>query len=59
MGTGSYITTGSDDIRWLTYDRESLSPYRTGVPSMYICICSHATGAGANRMRGAKPAAYI
>jgi len=55
---GGDIMTGSKDIRQLTFGpRITLSPYRVGVPGMYICSAATPPGPGAHGMCGANAAA--
>ncbi len=54
---GGDIMTGSKDIRQLTFGpRITLSPYRVGVPGMYICSAATPPGPGAHGMCGANAA---
>jgi phytoene dehydrogenase-like protein len=54
---GGDIMTGAKDIRQLTFGpRITLSPYRTGVPGMYICSAATPPGPGAHGMCGANAA---
>jgi phytoene dehydrogenase-like protein len=54
---GGDIMTGSKDIRQLTFGpRITLSPYRIGVPGMYICSAATPPGPGAHGMCGANAA---
>jgi phytoene dehydrogenase-like protein len=54
---GGDIMTGSKDIRQLTFGpRVTLSPYRIGVPGMYICSAATPPGPGAHGMCGANAA---
>jgi phytoene dehydrogenase-like protein len=49
--------TGSKDILQLTFGpRITLSPYKTGVPGMYICSAATPPGPGAHGMCGANAA---
>jgi phytoene dehydrogenase-like protein len=55
---GGDIMTGSKDIRQLMFGpRITLSPYRIGVPGMYICSAATPPGPGAHGMCGANAAA--
>jgi phytoene dehydrogenase-like protein len=50
---GGDIMTGSKDIRQLVFGpRVTLSPYRIGVPGMYICSAATPPGPGAHGMCG-------
>lgn len=50
---GGDIITGAKDVRQLVFGpRISLSPYRVGIPGMYICSASTAPGPGAHGMCG-------
>jgi len=54
---GGDIMTGSKDIRQLMFGpRVTLSPYRVGVPGMYICSAATPPGPGAHGMCGANAA---
>ena len=54
---GGDIMTGSKDIRQLTFGpRITLSPYRVGIPGMYICSAATPPGPGAHGMCGANAA---
>ena len=54
---GGDIMTGSKDIRQLMFGpRITLSPYRIGVPGMYICSAATPPGPGAHGMCGANAA---
>ena len=54
---GGDIMTGAKDIRQLTFGpRITLSPYRIGVPGMYICSAATPPGPGAHGMCGANAA---
>jgi phytoene dehydrogenase-like protein len=54
---GGDIMTGSKDIRQLMFGpRITLSPYRVGVPGMYICSAATPPGPGAHGMCGANAA---
>jgi phytoene dehydrogenase-like protein len=54
---GGDIMTGSKDIRQLTFGpRITLSPYKIGVPGMYICSAAAPPGPGAHGMCGANAA---
>jgi phytoene dehydrogenase-like protein len=54
---GGDIMTGSKDIRQLTFGpRITLSPYKTGIPGMYICSAATPPGPGAHGMCGANAA---
>jgi phytoene dehydrogenase-like protein len=54
---GGDIMTGSKDIRQLTFGpRITLSPYKVGVPGMYICSAATPPGPGAHGMCGANAA---
>jgi phytoene dehydrogenase-like protein len=54
---GGDIMTGAKDIRQLTFGpRITLSPYRVGVPGMYICSAATPPGPGAHGMCGANAA---
>jgi phytoene dehydrogenase-like protein len=54
---GGDIMTGSKDIRQLTFGpRITLSPYKIGVPGMYICSAATPPGPGAHGMCGANAA---
>ena len=51
---GGDIMTGAKDIRQLVFGpRITLSPYRIGVPGMYICSAATPPGPGAHGMCGA------
>ena len=51
---GGDIMTGAKDIRQLTFGpRITLSPYRLGIPGMYICSAATPPGPGAHGMCGA------
>ena len=51
--SGGDIMTGSKDIRQLIFGpRVTLSPYRIGVPGMYICSAATPPGPGAHGMCG-------
>ncbi|MBV8178270.1 MAG: NAD(P)/FAD-dependent oxidoreductase [Mycobacterium sp.] len=51
---GGDIMTGAKDIRQLTFGpRITLSPYKIGVPGMYICSAATPPGPGAHGMCGA------
>jgi phytoene dehydrogenase-like protein len=51
---GGDIMTGAKDIRQLVFGpRITLSPYRVGVPGMYICSAATPPGPGAHGMCGA------
>jgi phytoene dehydrogenase-like protein len=46
--------TGAKDFRQLVFGpRITLSPYRIGVPGMYICSAATPPGPGAHGMSGA------
>lgn len=50
---GGDINTGAKDIRQLVFGpRQTLSPYRLGVPGMYICSAATPPGPGAHGMCG-------
>jgi phytoene dehydrogenase-like protein len=50
---GGDIMTGSKDIRQLSFGpRITLSPYRVGIPGMYICSAATPPGPGAHGMCG-------
>ena len=54
---GGDIMTGAKDIRQLTFGpRITLSPYRIGMPGMYICSAATPPGPGAHGMCGANAA---
>jgi phytoene dehydrogenase-like protein len=54
---GGDIMTGSKDIRQLAFGpRITLSPYRIGLPGMYICSAATPPGPGAHGMCGANAA---
>ena len=54
---GGDIMTGSKDIRQLMFGpRVTLSPYRVGVPGMFICSAATPPGPGAHGMCGANAA---
>jgi phytoene dehydrogenase-like protein len=54
---GGNIMTGSKDIRQLVFGpRTTLSPYRVGIPGMYICSAATPPGPGAHGMCGANAA---
>jgi phytoene dehydrogenase-like protein len=54
---GGDIMTGAKDIRQLTFGpRITQSPYRIGVPGMYICSAATPPGPGAHGMCGANAA---
>jgi phytoene dehydrogenase-like protein len=54
---GGDIMTGSKDLRQLVFGpRVTLSPYRIGVPGMYICSAATPPGPGAHGMCGANAA---
>jgi phytoene dehydrogenase-like protein len=54
---GGDIMTGAKDIRQLTFGpRITLSPYRIGLPGMYICSAATPPGPGAHGMCGANAA---
>jgi len=54
---GGDIMTGAKDIRQLTFGpRITLSPYRVGLPGMYICSAATPPGPGAHGMCGANAA---
>lgn len=54
---GGDIMTGSKDIRQLAFGpRITLSPYRLGIPGMYICSAATPPGPGAHGMCGANAA---
>ena len=54
---GGDIMTGSKNIRQLMFGpRITLSPYRIGVPGMYICSAATPPGPGAHGMCGANAA---
>jgi phytoene dehydrogenase-like protein len=54
---GGDIMTGSKDIRQLTFGpRITLSPYKIGVPGMYICSAATPPGPGAHGWCGANAA---
>jgi phytoene dehydrogenase-like protein len=55
---GGDIVTGAKDIRQLVFGpRAALSPYRLGVPGMYLCSAATPPGPGAHGMCGANAAA--
>ena len=55
---GGDIVTGAKDIRQVVIGpRASLSPYRVGVPGMYICSAATPPGPGVHGMCGANAAA--
>jgi phytoene dehydrogenase-like protein len=55
---GGDICTGAKDIRQLVFGpRATLSPYRIGVPGMFICSAATPPGPGAHGMCGANAAA--
>jgi phytoene dehydrogenase-like protein len=55
---GGDIVTGAKDIRQLVFGpRTTLSPYRLGVPGMYLCSAATPPGPGAHGMCGANAAA--
>lgn len=55
---GGDIMTGAKDIRQLVFGpRVTLSPYRLGVPGMFICSAATPPGPGAHGMCGANAAA--
>jgi phytoene dehydrogenase-like protein len=54
---GGDIMTGAKDIRQLTFGpRTTLSPYKIGLPGMYICSAATPPGPGAHGMCGANAA---
>ena len=54
---GGDIMTGAKDIRQLTFGpRITLSPYRIGLPGMYICSAATPPGPGAHGMCGSNAA---
>ena len=54
---GGDIVTGAKDIRQLVFGpRITFSPYRIGVPGMYICSAATPPGPGAHGMCGANAA---
>jgi phytoene dehydrogenase-like protein len=54
---GGDIMTGSKDLRQLTFGpRITLSPYKIGVPGMFICSAATPPGPGAHGMCGANAA---
>jgi phytoene dehydrogenase-like protein len=54
---GGDIMTGSKDIRQLTFGpRITLSPYKVGIPGMYMCSAATPPGPGAHGMCGANAA---
>lgn len=54
---GGDIMTGAKDIRQLVFGpRITLSPYRLGVPGMYLCSAATPPGPGAHGMCGANAA---
>ncbi|TSD93668.1 NAD(P)/FAD-dependent oxidoreductase [Skermania sp. ID1734] len=54
---GGDIMTGAKDIRQLIFGpRITLSPYKTGVPGVYICSAATPPGPGAHGMCGANAA---
>ena len=54
---GGDIMTGSKDILQLTFGpRITLSPYKIGIPGMYICSAATPPGPGAHGMCGANAA---
>ena len=56
--TGGDIITGAKDARQLVFGpRTTLSPYRLGIPGMYICSAATPPGPGAHGMCGANAAA--
>ena len=53
---GGDIMTGAKDFRQLVFGpRITLSPYRIGVPGMYICSAATPPGPGAHGMCGPTP----
>ena len=55
---GGDIVTGAKDIRQLVFGpRTTLSPYRIGIPGMYMCSAATPPGPGAHGMCGANAAA--
>jgi phytoene dehydrogenase-like protein len=55
---GGDIVTGAKNIRQLTFGpRPTLTPYRLGIPGMYICSAATPPGPGAHGMCGANAAA--
>jgi phytoene dehydrogenase-like protein len=55
---GGDIVTGAKDIRQVVFGpRATLSPYRVGVPGMYICSAATPPGPGVHGMCGANAAA--
>ena len=56
--TGGDIITGAKDARQLVFGpRITLSPYRLGIPGMYICSAATPPGPGVHGMCGANAAA--
>ncbi|GAB3022064.1 phytoene desaturase family protein [Mycobacterium bourgelatii] len=54
---GGDIMTGSKDVRRLVFGpRTTLSPYRVGIPGMFICSAATPPGPGAHGMCGANAA---
>ena len=54
---GGDIMTGAKDVRQLVFGpRTTLSPYRIGIPGMYICSAATPPGPGAHGMCGANAA---
>jgi phytoene dehydrogenase-like protein len=54
---GGDIMTGAKDIRQLVFGpRITLSPYKVGIPGMYICSAATPPGPGAHGMCGANAA---
>jgi phytoene dehydrogenase-like protein len=54
---GGDIMTGAKDIRQLAFGPRTLSPYKIGIPGMYICSAATPPGPGAHGMCGANAAA--
>ena len=55
---GGDIATGAKDIRQVVFGpRTTVSPYRVGVPGMYICSAATPPGPGVHGMCGAHAAA--
>jgi phytoene dehydrogenase-like protein len=53
---GGDIMTGSKDIQLTFGPRITLSPYKAGIPGMYICSAATPPGPGAHGMYGANAA---
>jgi phytoene dehydrogenase-like protein len=55
---GGDIVTGAKDVRQVVFGpRSTLSPYRVGVPGVYLCSAATPPGPGAHGMCGANAAA--